>query len=82
MSNWIKCSKRLPDFKEGGEIFLESEPVLIFTDNKEIYKARLVELLYRIPPKKEWWIDQQSDDAEPLKMEKITHWQPLPEPPE
>ncbi|MGP3209197.1 DUF551 domain-containing protein [Serratia marcescens] len=68
MSEWIKCSDRMPDYRA---------PVLI-TDGELVAmscRSRL-DSIGRDP----WQTTYQSGDATKC-LSTVTHWMPLPEPP-
>lgn len=84
-SLWISCSEKLPklsnDVTEGGkykevDLWLESDPVLVYSDeSKRIYTAILS--AYDSLEEKNW-INTENLDT----IQCITHWMPLPNPPE
>lgn len=74
MGEWIKCSERMPDAET---------PVLALL-NGEI---RVAEIRWDMPTHEEtyrpfWYWDDPYDDGQPWEVFDITHWMPLPEPPE
>ena len=75
MGEWIKCSERMPKAET---------PVLVML-NGEI---RVAELRWDRPTYEEtykpfrYWDDPYDDDGQDWEVFDITHWMPLPEPPE
>ncbi|QGZ13421.1 hypothetical protein KLPPOU148_044 [Klebsiella phage vB_KpnM_15-38_KLPPOU148] len=74
MADWIKCSERMPE---------PETPVLIINNGV----IRIGEIRWDYPTHEEtyqafkYW-DDPYDDGQPWEVFDITHWQPLPEPPQ
>ena len=71
MSEWIKCKERLPD-RESGDPEC-SENVLVF---QVYWGSQMLQAFYSHTD--ELWYDQKGDQVDGS----ITHWMPLPSPPE
>jgi len=69
VSDWIKCSERLPDNKTIDNVLI--------TDGIDIYVA--VEWWPNENPLETYWSYSSCCGC---KVSNITHWQPLPAPPE
>ncbi|WP_261118954.1 DUF551 domain-containing protein [Serratia ficaria] len=73
MSEWIKCSERMPE---------PETPVLIMNNGV----IRIGEVRWDSPSHEEsyqafkYW-DDPNDDGQPWEVFDITHWMPLPKPP-
>lgn len=65
MSQWIKCSERMPE---------EGKPVLVVSSIGGATQNNVYEWDGRT------WCDFRADYNE-LSMDVFTHWMPLPEPP-
>lgn len=76
MSEWISTKDRLPE---------ENTPVLICTTRKCVWKARyydeyrVLQVLIRAAY---WEVDGSCDESIEFEPAEVTHWMPLPEPPE
>lgn len=74
MGKWIKCSERMPE---------AGVPVLVLLSGE----IRVAEIRWDTPTHEEtyqpfrYW-DDPYDDGQPWEVFDITHWMPLPEPPE
>jgi len=66
MSEWIKCSERMPPVGENFLLFCE------MTDGVKVIKVGRLSEMKRI-----YWFGND----EWLQKKRITHWMPLPEPP-
>ena len=71
-NGWIKCSERLPDTFTGFDLLIRSLPVLVYGkytagENNKIFGAQIFG---------DKWYSADGECAE------ITHWQPMPQPPE
>ena len=66
MSQWIKCSERMPE---------EGKPVLVVSSIGGVVQNNVYEWDGRT------WCDFMADYNE-LSMDVFTHWMPLPEPPQ
>lgn len=73
MSEWTKCSDRMPE----GET-----PVLAWWDGEvRILEIRWEHPTYEEPhPAFQYW-DDPTDDGQEIDWEAVTHWMPLPESP-
>jgi hypothetical protein len=74
MTNWIKVEDRLPDIEK---------PVLIYVHSqKEIHTAQFCNWEKDICD--DWHLTGGAYTYDPLvfKREEVSHWMPLPEPPE
>lgn len=81
MTNWIKCSDRLPDLEKTFEddTGWSSDDVLVRTGKGKIRVRYYTEDRdgNGVPSMRLWMDPDSNDQAEP----DITHWQPLPEAP-
>lgn len=77
---WIKCSDRLPELS--GELN-QSDQVLFFVAKAGICESSGVRYghLWDCRGDKEW-CEEDSQEGERHSMKSVTHWMPLPEPPE
>jgi hypothetical protein len=75
VSEWISCDSRLPPAKpQDSEI---SEDLLAYVIGHGGY-VRMITAFYSFTDE-----DWMADDGEPLEAgERVTHWHPLPDPPE
>jgi hypothetical protein len=71
MTEWIKCSERLPK---------SDEIVLVFTRDRETYVA-IWNKIWRDSDRHDWNIRCDCVDAEGNSGFEVTHWMPLPDPP-
>lgn len=76
MSEWIKCSENLPE---------SGEPVLIRLDNGvhqvgALFWDEPVQPEETFEPYRYW--DDQDNDGSGWNSDRITHWMPLPDPPQ
>lgn len=67
MANWIKCSERMPD-KHRPVIVFGAHPCDVVQNNIYYWDGSV-------------WSDCR-DDYEAVNRNNITHWMPLPEPPQ
>ena len=67
MGEWIKCSERMPE---------EGEAVLVYDDLRQVHEGYYL----RYGDYVSWVI--HSYDSSYYDEANVTHWMPLPEPPE
>lgn len=76
MNNWISCEDKFPKI---------GEPVLVITKDNNFYILSYHWVKQRIMGEMKnlyySWQSRDIDDFE-LSLEKVTHWMPLPNPPE
>lgn len=73
MDNWIKVEDDLPELDYHCLLFSESKQVLVYTKSKEILVASLAKISI---------FDMYAWYSRGEAIEGVTHWQPLPKPPE
>ena len=78
MSEWIKCSDRLPELNETVDIWISGESAGRMTDMGRVF----------VDDADGWlWVAMEGiDEGDALEefgheMDDVTHWQPLPAPP-
>lgn len=82
---WIKCSDRLPELtlRHGDDNNKFSECVLVSVNNGEWYCVAILEAV-RPSYERLLWLSYETDTNIELYSsgDKVTHWMPLPEPPQ
>jgi Protein of unknown function (DUF551) len=88
MSNWIKCSDRMPEVKEPEPGFFTTDMVLVWVRGGiapagNDYEGHMDVMCYYYCPKSNILADPiWHDDNEAYESpEDVTHWMPLPEAP-
>lgn len=69
MGEWIKCSERMPPV---------GEMVICYSSRYD----EVQNMTMRFEPENERWWSDIDGDWQGMRRECISHWQPLPEPPE
>lgn len=74
---WISCSERLPDMPVEGLDAMYSDCCLVCDSHDWIGMAYCL-----TDGKKTWWEFADAQNKAKIDWTKVTHWMPLPEPPE
>lgn len=75
-SGWISVDERLPD-NDWGKHWKERKYYLVFTKPSGLMNVAVYG--YK---EHDWWIDRNSCVLDKKNYKEVTHWMPLPEPPE
>lgn len=75
-SGWISVDERLPD-NDWGKHWKERKYYLVFTKPSGLMNVAVYG--YK---EHDWWIDRNSCVLDKKNYKEVTHWMPLPEPPD
>lgn len=78
VSSWIPCSERMPETTEKGLGVLYSDCLLVVSS-----KTGWTAMAYCLTDgEKSWWEFADAQNKIKIDWDEVTHWMPLPEPPE